>query len=121
DNVNVALEFDNKKDALDILDSVRLDPEIVVAAVYDKGGTLYAVYPTNFTHLPKSPLKDGMQGTMRTIEVVHPVVSNDSRIGTLYIQSNLKALYSRLVFYVVVALAIIIVSIGATIAFSNRT
>src|ERR1043166_8962654 len=47
DNSTAALAFHIEKDATERLSALRLEPQIVGAALYDSDGKLFAVYPTN--------------------------------------------------------------------------
>src|SRR5881296_1084675 len=46
-NSTASLAFSNDADARELLSALRVDPHIVAAVLYDKGGHVFAAYPAN--------------------------------------------------------------------------
>src|SRR5260370_10216846 len=46
-NSTASLAFANEADARELLSALRVDPHIVAAVLYDKGGPQFAAYPAN--------------------------------------------------------------------------
>src|SRR6187402_3935418 len=56
-----ALAFDNQRDAIENLASLKAEPHIVAACLYDRRGLLFARYPANAPDslFPRAPGLDG--------------------------------------------------------------
>ena len=100
-NSTAALIYDDPKLAEEILSGLRAEPDIKEAALYDKLGRLYAVYPvgTPAAAFPASPQPEQAAFNLHSLVVFHPVIQDANRVGTLYIQSDLGSMYRRLRVY----------------------
>jgi PAS domain S-box-containing protein len=108
-NSSAALIYDDPRLAEENLSALRAEPDVAAAALYDKWGKVYAVYPSFLpaSAIPSAPLADGTKFTFRELVIFHPVVQGANRVGTLYIRSNLGALYRRLEVYGVVLVCVL--------------
>ena len=108
-NSTAALIYDDPKLAEENLAVLSAEPDVTAAALYDKEGKVYAVYPTSLpaSAIPITPLGDGTKFTFRELVLFHPVVQDANRVGTLYIRSNLGDLYRRLEVYGVVLVCVL--------------
>src|SRR5229473_3490204 len=121
-NSTAALAFDNRADATEVLSALVAEQHIVGAGLYDKAGTLFAKYPSAATDdlFPTRPDRDGYQFE-RTYLVLHqPVVNATQRLGTLYLKSDLGAMYQRLTLYGEVVMALVAFSCLLAFALSTR-
>ncbi len=101
-NSTAALAFDNQEDAQEILSALRVEKHIVAAALYDRQGRLFTKYPATLsaTELPAAPGADGFSFEKSRLAGFQPVIQRDSRrLGTLYLSSDLKAIYERFRLY----------------------
>ncbi len=107
-NSAAILIFDDQTLAEQILSGLRADPEITAAALFDKDGHLFAVYPTNSpaSAFPASPDRDGTQLQTAQLTLYQPVIQGQSRVGTLFLRGNLN-LTSHLKVYSLVLLLIL--------------
>lgn len=121
-NSTAALAFDSREDANEILSSVRVQPHIVAAGIYDKQGHLFAFYPRSLSAdaFPKAPKAGGYRFKDTYLEGFQPVVQGDDHLGTLYIQSDLGAMYDRFKLYAVIAVLVIAVSLVLAYLLSSR-
>ncbi len=112
DNSTAALAFDNQKDAKEILAALKAEQHIVSACLYDKEGGLFAKYPERLTAdaFPIAPAKDGYRFERSQLVAFHPVVQGSKRLGTLYLKSDMGAMYGRLRLYGGIVLLVIVVS-----------
>jgi PAS domain S-box-containing protein len=101
DHTSAALAFRDEKDARATLASLRADPRIVAAALYDRYGNLFVRYPnqTPVSGFPLVPGKGGYRYEGGRVIVFEPVTEGRVRLGTLYLKSDLHPLYVRLRFY----------------------
>jgi len=121
DNSTAALEFNNDKDAEEILAALRAEPHIVMAALYDPRDNIFARYPVQ-KPVNAFPLKPGPAGhrfERRHLKFVTPVVQEGGRLGTLYLESDLEALSARLRLYAGIAFVVLLGSLAATLVISS--
>ena len=97
-NSTAALAFDNSEDAQGILSALRADSHIVAAALYDRDGSLFATYPESLlpSEVPAHPAPRGYGFGSAHLAGFQPVVENGRLMGTLYLRSDLEAIYSQL-------------------------
>jgi signal transduction histidine kinase/ActR/RegA family two-component response regulator/HAMP domain-containing protein len=120
-NSSAALAFDNQEDAAEILGALRAEPHVIAAGLYKNDGTLFASYPASLPakKLPTSPERDGYYFEHGALIGVERVREGDRRWGTLYVKSDLGALYERLQLYSGLAGAVLVVSFLVAIALSR--
>jgi PAS domain S-box-containing protein len=109
-NSTAALAFQNQDDAREMLAALRVHPYIVAAALYDRQGRIFSVYPDTLAQasLPAAPAADGFrfEGS-RLIGFAAVEQGANGRLGTLYLESSLAAIYERLRLYWFLALMVI--------------
>ena len=109
-----ALAFDNERDATENLSFLKVEPHIMAGALYDRQGRLFARYPegapdsTFPTRLPA----DGSHFVGNHLVTCTPVVQvqDRERFGTLYLKSDMEAMYDRVRLYGGIAALVIVVS-----------
>ncbi len=98
-NSTASLAFQNEGDAREILSALRAEPHIVAAALYDKDGRLFSRYPADLAvaDLPAAPARDGYRFEGAHLVGFEPVAQpGNARLGTLFLRSDLKAVYGTL-------------------------
>jgi PAS domain S-box-containing protein len=101
-NSTAALAFENADDATRVLSAFAADPHVVAAALYDRNGAVFASYTNPAagpSPLPMRPDRDGHRFGWASLELHQPVVIESRRLGTLYLQSDLGAMYQRFTLY----------------------
>lgn len=101
-NSTAALAFDNPDDAKETLAALKAERHIVAATLYDRSGKLFARYPDRLSDdaLPAAPGPDGYRFEHTHLIGFEPVVQgSNSRLGTLYLESDMGAMYERLRLY----------------------
>ena len=112
-NSTAALAFENADDAAQVLSALAADPHVVAAALYDKDGVLFASYGDPAAEplaLPSRPGRDGYRFGRATLSLHQPVMIESRRLGTLYLQSDLGAMYQRFTLYGGMLLGVIVVA-----------
>ena len=111
-NSTAALAFDSHDDAKEILSALKAEPHIVAACLYDQNGKIFSVYPSNFdiNALPAKPEAQGYRFHTSHLEGFQPVAEGEKRLGTLYLKSDLGAMYERFKLYGVTSGLVIIIS-----------
>lgn len=98
-NSTASLAFANDADATEVLSALHALPQVVAAALYDKDGRLFARYPADLPRdaVPARPTKDGFRFEPGHVVGFEPVAeAGNSRLGTLYIKADLKAMWRAL-------------------------
>jgi two-component system, LuxR family, sensor kinase FixL len=102
--VTAALVFDDQKTAQEYVSALRANPEIEAVAVYNENGSLFVSYrrypavqvphvtPTASSHLEANRLI-----------VVAPVIQNVARVGTIYLETIVDPIATRIARYAIVA------------------
>src|SRR6266536_4333217 len=97
-NSTAALAFQNQDDAREVLAALKADRHIVAATLYDRRGRRFAVYQgrRSLVAFPAAPGRDGFRFERSRLIGFEPVVQgNNERLGTLYLETDLAALYER--------------------------
>jgi signal transduction histidine kinase len=101
-NSTVALSFDNRKDAAEILSALSAAKNIVRAAIYTRDGMIFATYIRPGERemiLPPAPSGKAYTFDFNGLYLFQPILYDGERIGIVYIQSDLHELYSHLAWY----------------------
>jgi PAS domain S-box-containing protein len=120
-NSTAALIYDDPKLAQEIISGLKAEPDITAAALYDKQGKLYATYPAAEakTAFPSAPGEIGGKFSFRDFVLFRPVVQGQNTVGTLYIRSDLDAMYRRLGVYSLVLFGVLFGSVVLAYVLSN--
>ncbi len=107
-NSSEILIFNDQKLARQILSDLQVEPEITAAALYDNTGKLFAMYPAHapMEDFPASVPSDGIHFQGAFLTLYTPIIQDQSRVGTLYLKSNLN-LKQHLKVYALALLAIL--------------
>ena len=121
DHSTAALTLRDAQDARATLASLRADPRIVAAALYDRQGKLFARYPLQASdrEFPPAPARVGWRSEGGRVLVFMPVTEGSARLGTLYLRSSPYPLYRRLQMYGGLVLTILCGSVLVALAISN--
>ncbi|MEO8315031.1 MAG: ATP-binding protein [Pseudomonadota bacterium] len=107
-NSTAALAFDNPDDGAVVLGALKADPHIVAAALYDQQGKVLATYPQKLSaaEYPPQPGTRGYEFTHSRLQGFEPVIDKERSLGMLYVESDLDAVYQRLLLYGLIALLV---------------
>lgn len=121
-NSSAAVAFKSENDARDILAALRAEPHIVRAALYDEKGNLFVKYPPEVSiadHLVEPSPASQTRFERKRLTLYEPVTQSGSRLGTLYLESDLRAISSRLKLYAAVSILIMLGSLFVALWLSN--
>jgi signal transduction histidine kinase/ActR/RegA family two-component response regulator len=114
-NSTAALAFRDEQDAQEVLATLRTEPSIVSAALYDEHGKLFAGYAAAGSHgdiYPQTLGADGYRYTAGRLEGFEPVSERpDRRLGTLYIHADTGVLLARFWLWGAIAAAAMLASL----------
>jgi signal transduction histidine kinase/ActR/RegA family two-component response regulator len=122
-NSTAALAFDNPDDARTVLSAFEVDPHVVHAALYRLDGTLFAVYPSKARGGVPPLLRaeaTGFRFERGALIDVLPVSEGSRRMGTLFLQSDLRAIYERIRLYAGIVALVVCASAALAYALSRR-
>jgi signal transduction histidine kinase len=121
-NSTAALAFYNRDDAKEVLSAVRAAPHIVAVALYDENGELFTYYPEELAPEAFPPFIDqsGYFSDERHLVGYEPVLQSGKRLGTLFIKSDMGAIYDRLMLYTLIAVIVIALSLLVAYLLSKR-
>ncbi|HEX7897258.1 MAG TPA: ATP-binding protein [Planctomycetota bacterium] len=122
DQTAAALEFKQVPQAEQILRTLKAEPQIVAAALYDREGRLFASYLR--TGVPADKIPARLQGTGRSRDgrdllVVHPVRSDAEPLGVILLRSDLSDAWRRMVSDVATIFIVLAVATLAALWLSN--
>jgi len=121
-NSTAALAFDNPDDARTVLAAFRSDPNIVAAALYKPDGELFVRYPSTAPagSVPARAAPLGYHRDGSSLIGVATVNEGSRPLGTLYVRSDMSAVYDRLAFYGIVACVVIVLALLAAWVITRR-
>jgi signal transduction histidine kinase/ActR/RegA family two-component response regulator/uncharacterized membrane protein affecting hemolysin expression len=110
-NSTAALAFDDPRDARGVLTAVKAEPHVTAAALYSLQGKLFAAYPEhNRASVPSTAPALGERFGSSELVVVQSVLQGGRRLGTVYLKSDLGAVYRHLQLYALIAGIILVLA-----------
>ena len=123
-NATAALAFDNADDARNVLTAFEVEPHIAQAALYKMSGARFAAYSSHAAtgEIPTrlKPEATGFHFEHSSLVGVLPVTEGSRRLGTLYVQSDLRAIYDRIRLYAGIVALVVCASGLLAYALSRR-
>ncbi len=117
------LTFDDRVAASELLSSLRRQPAIEFACLYDSAGKVFASYRHGLDDAFTPPKPQG-KGYLFTesghLDVYHPILLDGEKLGTIYVHANMDELRSQLVDYVRIVAAVLIVALVAAWLLTSR-
>ena len=116
-----AVAFIDEGEASGKLASLKAKGNIVAAALYDKEGKLFSKFPANepAQTFPARPGADGPRFGQDSLVFFEPVVREGERLGTLYLKSDLQAMYALIRLYCGIVLLVMASSFLLAFALSR--
>ena len=114
-NTASALLFEDIESASMNIRALAAQPNIEAAAVYTLQGELFATYTAEgasheHKEIPQKPLETGFYFDGGHVNVFQPIVYDDEHAGTIYIKTNLNALFQRIKNLAVIMLLVLFVA-----------
>lgn len=121
-NSTAALAFDDREDADALLNTLKVEPHIVAACLYDKDGKIFASFPDSaaVAFFPQAPGEAGYAYSGAYLEGFEPALENDKQLGMLYLKSNMEAMYTRFQLYGRIAFLVLVGSFFVAYLVSRR-
>ncbi|MGA1795077.1 MAG: response regulator [bacterium] len=98
-NSSGALVFNDPRTAENNLSALRSKPNVTFACIYDRDGTVFATFSGRDTadaFTPPAPQKTGHYFHMGHLYLFHQILLEREMIGTIFIQTDLSEIHSRI-------------------------
>jgi signal transduction histidine kinase/methyl-accepting chemotaxis protein/ActR/RegA family two-component response regulator len=121
-NTQAALAFQDQAAAQQTLAAIEAEPNVTGAALYDKTGRLFAQYaqPNAKADFAAQPGPDGSRFESDRLVIFNPVLLNNRRVGTLYLQTSLTGMYDRLHLFLTISMLVLVGSGLVALALSAQ-
>lgn len=112
-NSTASLAFSNPEDATEVLSSLAVEPHLIGGVLYGMDGEIFAKYPDDLNTglYTANPGQDGVTLESNYVTGYYPVIEGGRRLGTLFLISDMKAMYERYRLYGTIALGAILLSL----------
>src|SRR3954469_21703817 len=117
------LQFDDRESASEVLAAVRAEPNIVAAILYDQKGKEFSRYVRGGVALSMSPGQKPVDGFVVKdgyLLLFSPVIHKGERVGTVYLQSTLSVMTSRIRQYAGISGMVLVAALLLALLLSNR-
>jgi signal transduction histidine kinase/DNA-binding NarL/FixJ family response regulator len=121
-NSSVVVSMGQRHQADELLVSLRSQPSIELAGLYDSAGRRVASYSTSIDTTAPYQLSrsDGVHTTARgDLEVFQPILEQGTRVGTVYLRTSMRDLWNQLSSYSKVSLLVMGVALGIATLFGS--
>lgn len=119
---SVVVSMGQRHQAEELLASLRSQPTIEMAGLYDANDRRVAYYaPRIDIVVPgKLPMRDGVRTTATGyLEVFQPIMEQETRVGTVYLRTSMRDLWEQLSSYSRVSLLVMAVALGVATLFGS--
>lgn len=122
DNSTAALAFNDPKAATETLATLKADPFMVSACIYSKEGQPFASFlrAGEKAGCPAQPEADGHRFTLHRLVMVQGIFFQGERIGTIYLEQDLRQIYRSVALFLAIALVVLLISSYAAFVLSAR-
>ena len=121
-NSTAAVAFDDPASAREILAGLSAEHQITAAAIYDKADRIFASFPEDvpISEFPNQPTHNGHKFERAHLVMFKPIVQEGTRLGTIYLQADLGAMYTRFGVYGTLILLVSACSFLGAMALSRK-
>lgn len=122
-NSAAAVVFQDGKAGENVLAALNADSRITAASIYTKEGEVFASYPPGDfdpNEIPATPPAEGVSLGTGRMTLVHPILLDGERIGTLYLQVSMEQLHNQLWEHVGIALGVLLFSSLVALSLASR-
>lgn len=119
-NSTAPIRFEDKVAARETLSALDAKSSVLGAAVYDEQGNLFEKWTREGVNLdfPPRPGPEGHVFRRGTLALFEPAILDGERVGTVYLESSLSEIWTRLRFRFLTMAAVFLVSALAALALS---
>jgi len=124
DNTMAAVEFNNPKTATELLASLRGQPAVQFACLYDAQGKPFAVYRSSVltdVDPPPAPTENGPRFVGATrLDIVQQIGPVSEKVGTLYLRADMREIWQQMWDFAWIALLVLAVSLFVSTLLARR-
>jgi signal transduction histidine kinase len=122
ENSRAPLMFLNEEEAQEAIESLRANPNVRTACLYDGSGALYAQFlgRSGATACAATPEPPGVRFDNNRLILSAGLDSDGKRLGTLLIRSDIELLRERFRFQAFIVIALLLVALAVALAMSAR-
>ena len=123
-NTTAAVEFNDAKTATELLSSLRRQPAIEFACLYDSHGKLFAKYPAETQSgfiVPAVPPELGahFRGS-DYLDITQDISSGNDTVSTIYLRASMSELQAQTWGYLWITLAVLAISLFVSMLLARR-
>lgn len=113
DNSAAALAFNDKVGASELLLTLKAEPQIIVAALYDSKGKLFASFHqgSDSVQFPAASRARRSLYNGANLDAFHPIVKGGKYLGGLYLKSESGGMYERFRLVAITTVAAVVLSL----------
>jgi PAS domain S-box-containing protein len=118
-----AIDFDDHKSAEELLNSLRTEPNIIAACIYDRSGHVFTTYQRDAQAKPFSfpeQYGDNFVFINDQLHLFLPVKQAGDTIGSIFLASDLRELSKRLTHFATIAGIVFLLSLLIAAALSSQ-
>jgi signal transduction histidine kinase/CheY-like chemotaxis protein len=106
--------------ATETLKALRVEEHVICGCLYAKDNSLFAQYVRENAEVtfPDTPGPDGYVFGKGSLALFRPVIQNNQRVGTIYVEADLEAMYARLKLYAGVVVMVLLAALLVSFVFS---
>ena len=122
-NSTAPLMFGDAEAAQDVLGALRAEPDVTAACIYAADGKRFAKYardPESSAFIPASPQTENSHFRNGHLIQFRKIVLKGEPVGTLYLESDLQRLHSRLRQFVIMFVLTLLATFSSALALSSR-
>ena len=123
-NTTAALDFHDHDTAAELLSSLRGEPSVEIACLYDAAGRPFATYsrePPGQPAIPPVPSAARVTFTdSGHLEVVSEVRRQDEALGVLVLRADMRDLHAQLMQYAWIVIGAAVTALGVSILLTSR-
>jgi two-component system, sensor histidine kinase len=123
-NNTSSLEFNVPKTATELLSSLREQPTIEFACLYDSDGKPFVTYPTALPYdfvIPNAPKSPGAVFTdSGYLEVSDDVTEHGEFLGRIFLRANMQDMRRQIIGYVCITLLVLSISLATSYLLARR-
>ncbi len=121
ENTTAALAFDDPQAAHETLAALAAKPHVQVGCIY-RQGRLFAAFSAREggERCPTFPPASGHKWSLGALELTHPILLGNTRLGRVFLRGDLRQLYQRLRVQLLTLLAVLAVAIAFAYALATR-
>ncbi len=123
-NTTAAVEFNDTKTATELLASLRQQPTVEFACLYDAHGNLFATYPAELPEgffVPSPPSASGalFVGSDR-LDITEKVALGGDKVSTIYLRAGMRELRKQTWDFVGITMVVLAVSLAVSLVLARR-